>query len=186
MFKLVNFAKAVDHNPPPDVMAECKEKGRLRKHIQDLSEMSNRERSFYEESVKDSLKRFLNFEYWTKIIQQFIMYRKPNIIGCEDIESLNPDDLYVGACFMGHGKQNYVVQHGKEFYLHNVINDYRREPILYQPSDTHCRQDKRKLRIPAVFANWQFDTRDLLNKHADSDVECWKLRHFIEDKAEVG
>ena len=109
MFKLVNFAKAVDHNPPPDIMAECKEKGRLRKHIEKLSEMSNRERAFYEERVKASLERFRDFDYWTKIIQQFIMYQKPNLIGCESIEKMDPDDIYVGACFMGAGKQNYVV-----------------------------------------------------------------------------
>lgn len=67
-----------------------------------------------------------------------------------------------------------------------MVNDYRRESILYQPSDTHCRKDYRKLRIPNHFTNWQKDTRESLNKHADSDVECWKVRHFIDDKNEVG
>lgn len=40
-------------------------------------------------------------------------YKRPNLVGTEGLDRIDAEEIYVGACFMGSGKQNYVVQHGK-------------------------------------------------------------------------
>jgi hypothetical protein len=70
MYKLVNFAKATDMFDPPDVIAECHQLKRLRKNVTEVSHMTEREKTFYNEKLKESEKRYRNFNYWTKVIQQ--------------------------------------------------------------------------------------------------------------------
>jgi hypothetical protein len=40
-------------------------------------------------------------------------YKRPNLVGTEGLDRIDAEEIYVGACFMGSGRQNYVVQHGK-------------------------------------------------------------------------
>jgi hypothetical protein len=84
-----------------------------------------------------------------------MMYRHPHLVGTEGLDKIEADAIYVAGCFMSSGKQHYVVQNNRKFFVHQTVADYRREEILFRPFNVST--NNHKLRMPTVFNAWYAD-----------------------------
>jgi len=72
MIKVSRFAEAMDNSEPPNVLEECIQMRRMRQNVTKFSEMTKRERAFFEQRVAIHMNRFNDYKVWSKIIQKFI------------------------------------------------------------------------------------------------------------------
>ena len=72
-----------------------------------------------------------------------------------------------------------MVQFGAKFYFHSTIADFRKEEIAY-PKVTEIILGKKE-RNPNVFRRYQVDNQNIIRACIASDLEFWKLAHFVKD-----
>jgi hypothetical protein len=87
--------------------------------------------------------------------------------------------IFVTACFMDSGKQNYIVKYGHDYSFHQTIADFRREEIRIPQMSNN--EKGRIERNPNVFKLWAHDTENVIEACFASDMEYWKLSKFVKD-----
>ena len=104
MIAIGKFSEGLNKEPTPDYIAELISIGKIRAKVTCLKDMSKRERGFYEERVAYHEQRFTEYRFWTKLIQNFIVYRQPHLAGVRHLKTVNTRNIFVAACFMDSGR----------------------------------------------------------------------------------
>ena len=75
----------------PDFLKIGQDLGKIRKDLKDINLMSRREKERYEALIKENYESYKKPEVWGPLIYKFLQYKKPQIVGKENFETLSPD-----------------------------------------------------------------------------------------------
>ena len=156
-----------------------KDKGQLRKEINDPKDMDRREGQLHKKRLDECLDNYLRPENWTKAIQKLLVYNQPHCTALSLLKIAESKNLFVGASFVKCGKQDYVIQHGAKFYFHSTTLSHRQEEIAF-PKVAETIVGKKE-RNPNVFKHWAQDNSAVLKACMNCDFQNWKLTHFVKD-----
>lgn len=112
-------------------------------------------------------------------MHKLISYKSPHICGVDQMQLVDPTEIYVTANFTSCGRQNFAVTFENEIYLHKTVADFRREDIVLPKLDG--KEVGRAERNPNVFKNFIVDTHTTYENCSKYDFEGWKLAKFVKE-----
>lgn len=179
MIKVSKIALALDTTVEPDYFEILKDAYHCRESVFCFEEMNRKEKEKYVKLYNEHQSRFYKDEVWTSALMKLIPYREPHLACVANLKYVKTESLYLGANFIGSGKQDFMIQHGNKFYFHQTIADFRRQEIAFQKLMKTSKILKE--RNPNVFASWTPETPELIEECANKDFEYWKVPNFVKD-----
>jgi len=113
MFEIREFCDRINIDRP-NIFKECQEKGRIPSYTRGVEDLDEEEREAYERATQKHYNSYM--DTWREVIKQYIPYQRPTLVNGDHESLARPDgsNIYVYACFVKFGKQNYYVRANKE------------------------------------------------------------------------
>ena len=177
MFDIKEFCHRI--NPDrPNIFEQLRNNQIINPAAESIEDLDEKDRDRYEKETKVYLSKYESV--WRDIVHKYFKYKKPNLVNATNKQMLDSGKLYVHACFMRSGKNNYLIQHDDTNYLGSCMVKHRQEEVaVFKKKVKKLIIERTFVKEKSVFASWREDTKKVINACLEHDARYWKLHKFV-------